>query len=147
MGKCLHCMGLCNRKWTQFNKNKRSAYNANIITSSSSYIVSWHPEGRYHYSKMFCWEPEGPYRSIAIDFLNTAIAPFWFSMEHLWTLIAPFWLSTDNMIVLRNNQTRRSLKNLRLLGHPSSNLAVVFRSFFCLAEGFGLASSCVVQRR
>ena len=23
------------------------------------YIISWEPEGHYHYSKMFCWEPEG----------------------------------------------------------------------------------------
>ena len=27
----------------------------------------------------------------------TAIAPFWFSTEHLWNSITPFWLSTDDM--------------------------------------------------
>ena len=26
-----------------------------------------------------------------------AIAPFWFSTEHLWSAIAPFWLSADEM--------------------------------------------------
>ena len=54
-------------------------------------IVSSDPEGRYRYSKMLCWGPEGRYHHRHC----TAIAPFWFSMEHLWILIAPFWLSTD----------------------------------------------------
>ena len=26
-----------------------------------------------------------------------AIAPFWFSTEHLWSAITPFWLSTDDI--------------------------------------------------
>ena len=43
----------------------------------------------YHYSKMFRWEPEGRYHHR----LCTAIAPFWFSTEHVWLVIAPFWLS------------------------------------------------------
>ena len=30
---------------------------------------------------------------------GTAIAPFWFSMEHLSTLIAPFWLSHDDSML------------------------------------------------
>ena len=47
-------------------------------------------EGLYLYSKMFHWEPEGCYHRR----LCTAIAPVWFSMEHLWILIVPFWLST-----------------------------------------------------
>ena len=34
-------------------------------------------------SKMFHWEPEGRYRHTPC----TAIAPFWFSMEHLWIAI------------------------------------------------------------
>ena len=42
---------------------------------------------------MFRWEPEGRY----CHRLCTAIAPFWFSTEHLWTVITPFWLSTDDM--------------------------------------------------
>ena len=45
-------------------------------------IVRWDPEGRYHYSKMSHWEPEGCYHRR----LCTAIAPFWFSTEHLWIL-------------------------------------------------------------
>ena len=44
------------------------------------YVVSWEPEGCYHYTKMFRWEPEGRYHHR----LCTAIAPFWFSTEHLW---------------------------------------------------------------
>ena len=39
-----------------------------------SHIVSWEPEGHYHYSKMFCWEPKGRYRHR----LCTVIVPFWF---------------------------------------------------------------------
>ena len=42
---------------------------------------------------MFHWEPEGHYHCT----MSTAIAPFWFSMEHLWIVIAPLWLSTDDM--------------------------------------------------
>ena len=58
-----------------------------------TYIVSWEPEGRYCSSKMFRWDPEGRYCCIK----SMAIAPFWFSMEHLWTAIAPLWLSTDDI--------------------------------------------------
>ena len=50
-------------------------------------------KGRYHYSKMFRWEPEGRYCHRHC----TALAPFWFATEHLWILIAPFWLSTDDI--------------------------------------------------
>ena len=56
-------------------------------------IVSWEPEGRYCSSKMFRWEPEGQYCCTK----SMAIAPFWFSTEHLWSAIAPFWLSADEM--------------------------------------------------
>ena len=43
------------------------------------HIVSWEPEGRYCCTK------------------SMAIAPFWFSTEHLWAAITPFWLSTDDI--------------------------------------------------
>ena len=42
---------------------------------------------------MFRWEPEGRY----FHKLCTALAPFWFSTEHLWMMIMPFWLSTDDI--------------------------------------------------
>ena len=32
--------------------------------------------------------------------LCTAIAPFWFSMKHLWTALTPFLLSTNGMCVV-----------------------------------------------
>ena len=57
------------------------------------YIVSWEPEGRYQYSKMFRWEPEGHFCCTK----SMVIVPFWFSMEHLWIVIASFWLSADGM--------------------------------------------------
>ena len=43
---------------------------------------------------MFCWEPEGPYSYTK----STAIAPFWFSMEHCWIALAPFWHSADSLL-------------------------------------------------
>ena len=43
--------------------------------------------------KVFRWEPGGRY----CHWLCTAIAPFWFSTEHLWAAITPFWLSTDDI--------------------------------------------------
>ena len=57
------------------------------------YFVSWEPEGHYQYSNMFRWEPEGGYCCTK----PMAIAPFWFSTEHLWSVITPFWLSTDDI--------------------------------------------------
>ena len=56
-------------------------------------IISWEPEGHYCSSKMFRWEPEGRYCCTK----SMAIAPFWFSTEHLWAAITPFWLSADDM--------------------------------------------------
>ena len=67
-----------------------SAYTTEQIGKLNN--VSWEPEGRYQYSKMFRWEPEGHYRCIK----SMVIAPFLFSTEHLWILIAPLWLSTDD---------------------------------------------------
>ena len=46
---------------------------------------------------MFCCEPEGRYCCAK----SVVIAPFWFSMEHLWIVIVPFWLSTDYMSLRR----------------------------------------------
>ena len=57
------------------------------------YDVRWEPEGHYCSSKMFRWEPEGCYRCIK----SMAIAPLWFSTEHLWSAITPFSLSTDDV--------------------------------------------------
>ena len=115
------------------------------------HIVSWETEGRYHYSKMFRWKPEGRchhqgcegsdfnlisdcfalhktpfsdfqcvekhifsgisdyFRLFLTDTLTprnhrlcTAIAPFWFSMKHLWILVVPFWLLTDDMFTFES---------------------------------------------
>ena len=55
------------------------------------------------------WEPEGCYCCTK----SMVIAPFWFSMEHLWIMIAPFWLSTDDILLsmssalIRSNHTQR----------------------------------------
>ena len=57
-------------------------------------IVIRRPEGRYHFSKMFCWESEGR----CDHRICTPIVPFWYSTENLWILIVPFWLSIDNRL-------------------------------------------------
>ena len=62
----------------------------------SCLIVSWEPEGHYHYSAMFNWEPEGRYHLT----MSVAIMPCWFSTERgYWLIMAlmPFWLSTDDL--------------------------------------------------
>ena len=43
------------------------------------HIVSWEPEGHYHYSMMFHWEPEGRYCCTKC----MAIAPFWFTADDM----------------------------------------------------------------
>ena len=45
-------------------------------------IISWMPEGCYHYSTMFRWEPEGCYCCMK----SMSIALFRFSMEHRWAV-------------------------------------------------------------
>ena len=58
------------------------------------YIVSWEPEGRYHYSTiLFRWEPEGRYCCTK----SMVIVPFWFSTEHPSTVLTPFWFSANDM--------------------------------------------------
>ena len=57
------------------------------------------PKGRYHYSTMFHWEPEGHY----CHWLCTAIAPFWFSMKHQWIVIRPCNLALNWCVLYQNN--------------------------------------------
>ena len=73
---------------------KKSIGNSSKQLHKVEEFVSWEPEGRYCSSKMFHWEPEGRYRCTK----SMAIAPFWFSTEHLWSAIAPFWLSADELL-------------------------------------------------
>ena len=58
-------------------------------------IISWEPEGRYHYSRVFSIENQKG--AITIDFVLYSNNALLFSMKRLWILIAPFWLSTDDM--------------------------------------------------
>ena len=51
---------------------------------------------------MFHWEPERHYRHR----LCTVIAPFWFSMKHLWIAITPFWLSLKMYTYYRRSPVR-----------------------------------------
>ena len=61
---------------------------------------------------MFHWEPEGRYCCTK----SMAIAPFWFSKEHLWFAIVPFWLSTDNFVYF-NQKKKILVVNLQSLYH------------------------------
>ena len=75
-----------------------SLKSVNALLAFTQRYHQWEPEGHYHYSKLFRWELEGRYHHRHC----TTIAPFWFSMEHLWILIMPFWLSTDNIEIFFN---------------------------------------------
>ena len=59
-----------------------------FIVVAHWHIVSWEPEGRYQYSKMFHWEPEvhAPslykvYGDSTLLVLNGTLAPFWLSTD------------------------------------------------------------------
>ena len=69
----------------------------NPMILSYGHSVSWEPEGRYQYLKMFSWELEGGYHYAK----SMVIAPFWFSTEHIWIVIVPFWLSTDDSMYVQ----------------------------------------------
>ena len=64
-----------------------------IFSLSQVHIVSWEPEGRYQYSKMFYWEPEWRYHCTK----SLVIAPFLFLTEHVWIVIVPFWFSMEHL--------------------------------------------------
>ena len=51
--------------------------------------------------------------AITID--CTAIAPFWFSTEHLWILIAPFWFSTGNKLETCNHSMDSRPESTRMM--------------------------------
>ena len=61
---------------------------------------------------MFHWKPEGCHRRWII----IAIAPFWFSTEHLWTVIMPFWLSTIQYMYVNNFNHPDEIMSLMSLG-------------------------------
>ena len=55
-----------------------------------------------------------------------AIAPFWFSMEHLWSAITPFGLSTDNIYISDNIIRQQIIRVLKSLYYVQvSNLVLV----------------------
>ena len=72
-------------------------------------IVSWEPEGHYHYSMIFRWEPEVCYSHR----LCTVIVPFWFLTEHHW-MITPFWLSKTTLSSMYRRHTSNISFNLNV---------------------------------
>ena len=101
---CLHKFHLLHTSLVLFHQNDWHLFISFIPSLFSPYLgfdrlhchfVSWETEGRYCNSKMFRWEPEGRYCCTK----SIAIAPFWFSTEHLWSAIAPFWLSADDLLI------------------------------------------------
>ena len=81
--------------------------------SLNQHLIGWELEGRYHYSKMFPWEPEG----CCCHSLYTALPPFWFSLEHCGIVVRPFWLSTDDLFmeVIIFSGKLEEIKNLALI--------------------------------
>ena len=79
----------------QYNK-KKFGPNYGFMRWPYDNIVKLRTRRPLHYSTILHSEPEGLY----CLGLCTVIAPFWFSMEHLWMVITPFWISTDDMIFL-----------------------------------------------
>ena len=57
-------------------------------------IISWEPEGCYHYSMNI---PLRTRRALSLYKFYVAIVPLWFWMEHSWTALTPFWFSANNM--------------------------------------------------
>ena len=86
-------------------------------------IVSWEPEGRYQYSKMFHWEPEGRYHCTK----SVVIVPFLFS--NIFVVIVPFWLLTDDMCFALQrgtwleNTVEPHYKEVGYITKPSCNFA------------------------
>ena len=100
-------------------------WKSDMVTSLTSSVESL-LEGRYHYSKMFCWEPEGRYYHgnytaiasfwFSMEHLRILIAPFWFSMEHLRIWIAPFWFSMEHFTNIDSAHSGSQLNILRPSG-------------------------------
>ena len=83
-------------QWDERIGNSRTKANAHRPMLIPFYISSVESQkGVIATQKMFCREPERRYCCTK----SMAIAPFWFSTEHLWSAIAPFWLSADNIIM------------------------------------------------
>ena len=59
---------------------------------------------------MFRWEPKGHYRPR----LCTAIAPFWFSTNHLYPVLTPFSLSTDELKSFVAKRNKRNFLHFKL---------------------------------
>ena len=62
-----------------------------------------------------------------------AIAPFWFSTEHLWTAITPFWLSNVKVGMTRANGYKQITLFWRLLSVESTWMLKDLNDWICLA--------------
>ena len=95
-----------------------------IKLTCSTHVVSWEPEGHYHYSTMFRREPEGCHLSTK----SMVIAPFWFSQGcecSDFNLISDLFCSSQNPI-------------FRLLMHWKAYLFKHFRLFQTFSDFFRL---------
>ena len=59
--------------------------------------------------------------AIAVQSIYMAIAPFWFSTEHLWSAITPFRLSTDDIVKTKDIFVYLSIHPSICLPSPSNH--------------------------
>ena len=96
--------------------NQNSSYVLSSVESQKGVIVI---------QRMFRWEPEGRYRCTK----SMAIAPFWFSTEHLWSAITPFWLSTDAIMFPLFSDSKKSVAiNKELVSRVANLLMQLMKS-------------------
>ena len=82
-----------NEEGTVLSFSLLTIYTSKLWSAAIYRFVSWEPEGRYHYSTIFCWEAEGRYcctKSIAItvgsqqNVVDISFRPFWIWANVLW---------------------------------------------------------------
>ena len=88
-------------------------------------ILSWEPEGRYQYSKMFQWEPEGRYRCAK----SMRIAPFWLSTDELFSsfLMSLFIFPTGRgytRTIQKQNKTKQKWRDGQLSARKALSLII-----------------------
>ena len=84
--------------------------NYTFSLSIENSIISWEPEGHYHYPMMFCWEQEGCYCCAK----SMAIAPFWFSMRTRRVLLL-YKVNGDSALLVLNGTLLNSDNALLVL--------------------------------
>ena len=102
-----------------------------VILTDQQHMYNWHAmyiQAIHHYSTMFRWEPEWHNHCTK----SIAIAPFWFSTEHLWIAITPFWFSAESMWMCLH--VHHTLGVLYSMWHVLYNLTLYTCMYMSLAK-------------